>query len=89
MNQNQSFRREHLAMADGSFGWRGLGEVRMMDENTVADHPALDFTNHRRLQLTTFSTISLCTGEISTAKRAVFIARNGDHTGYHQGPKAY
>ena len=36
MNQNQSFRREHLAMADGTFGWRPLGEVGMTDGNTAA-----------------------------------------------------
>ena len=96
MNQNQSFRREQLAMADGTFGWRGLGEVRMMD---AADHLAPNFTN-RGLSfdraptpppptlLTTSSTISLCTGEMSTAKRVVISARNGDHTEYHQDPKA-
>ena len=49
MNQNQSFRREHLAMADGTFGWRGLGEVRMMDGNTTADHSALNFTKWSQL----------------------------------------
>ena len=57
MNQNQSFRQEYLAMADGTFGWRGLGEVRMMDGNTAADHSALDFTNRGlRFQLPSSNT---------------------------------